>query len=156
MSFFSKIKQWLGMGTVSVQVQCPPSFSVSAGTISGTVTVTGKSDQVVDSIEVKLEEEFTTGRGDDKETKTYTLGQVKLPGFEIKTGESKTVEFTLPFAYSKTNAEELAEKGGALGGLGKMAKFANAEKSVFEVRATADVKGAALDPDHKVQVQKAS
>lgn len=152
MGFFGKIKQKLGIGTVSVKVSGPATFNVSDSEIKGTVTVTGKSDQVIESVKIEFEENYTTGRGDDKETKEIKLGEVKLPGFEIKTGEVKTIDFSVPFTYSKSSNEQMAEKGGLVGGLGKMGSFVGGEKSTFQLTATVDVKGAALDPNDIVEV----
>lgn len=147
MGFFGKIKQMLGIGTVKVQIETSPSFSVEAGVINGKLNITGKSDQEILSFEVKLEEVYSTGSGDNKTSKTYTLGTIKLPGKTIKGGEVINVDFSLPFSYSKSTNEQMSEKGGIVGGLGKLGKLANNEKSTFQIVATADVKGATFDPN---------
>lgn len=147
MSFFGKIKQFLGIGTVKVTLNAPGTFKTEDGKIDGSLNLVAKSDQVVESLVIRLDEEFTTGRGDDKKTKTYEIGKVKLPGFEMKAGETKDVPFSLAFSYAKTSNEELAEKGGVMGGLGKLGSFASGEKSEFKIVATCDVKGASLDPN---------
>jgi hypothetical protein len=155
MGFLAKIKQFLGIGTVSVKVTGPSSFNADDSELKGTVVVTGKSDQTIEHVEVVFEEKFTTGRGDDAKTKEFKLGVVKLGGFSIKAGETKTVEYVLPFSYAKTSNEELAEKGGVMGGLGKLGSFASGEKSEFSITATVDVKGATFDPNDIIQVKKA-
>lgn len=147
MSIFSKIKQFLGIGTVKVTLNTPGTFKTEDGLIEGTVVLDAKSDQIVESLVVKLEEEFTTGRGDDAKTKTFTLGTFKEAGFTMKAGESKTVAFKLEYNYGKSDNEALAEKGGVMGGLGKLGAMASGEKSVFKLIATCDVKGASLDPN---------
>lgn len=112
--------------------------------------MTTKSEQTIVSMEVKVIEEFTQGRGDDKTTKEYTLGTVKIPGeFVIKPGETKEVPFSVNFELLKTSNDELKEKGGVVGALGSMAKFANAEKSAYFVEAEVDVKSSVLDPSDK-------
>jgi hypothetical protein len=155
MGFIAKIKQFLGLGTVSVKVSGPSSFSPDDSEIKGTVVVTGKSDQIIEHVEVEFEEKFTTGRGDDAKTKEFKLGSVKLGGFNIKAGETKTIDYVLPFSYAKTSNEELAEKGGVMGGLGKLGSFAAGEKSEFSITATVDVKGATFDPNDIIQIKKA-
>lgn len=155
MGFFGKIKQMLGIGTVSVKVSGPANFKVDDPEIKGSVTITGKSDQVIESLTVKFEETWSTGSGDNKTTKEFTLGEKKYPGFEIKTGEVKTVEFSVPFTYSKSSNDRMAEQGGIVGGLGKIGKFMDSEKSTFQIIATADVKGAKLDPNDVVTVKRA-
>ena len=89
-----------------------------------------------------------------KSEKEFELGEIKVPcNFTIQPGETKEVPFIVPFALVKSNAESLAEKGGALGTLGKLGKFANNEKSSYFVDAEADVKAAALDPSDKKEIK---
>lgn len=154
MGFFQTIKNKLGIGGVKVNLQVPGQVAKSAGVVEGKVVLTSKSDQEVVTITVKMIEEFTTGRGDDKKTKEYTLGETKISqGFAIKSGETKEVTFSLPFSILKSNNDELIEKGGALGALGKVSAFASNEKSEYFVIAEADVKSAALDPDDKKAIK---
>jgi hypothetical protein len=49
----------------------------------------------------------------------------------------------------------MAEQGGIVGGLGKIGKFMDSEKWTFQIIATADVKGAKLDPNDVVTVKRA-
>lgn len=49
-----------------------------------------------------------------------------MTGFAIKAGEKK-VYFTIPFSYSKSASESMAEKGGGMGGIGKMSGFMKGE-----------------------------
>lgn len=147
MSFFSKIKQAMGIGTISVKLNVPGQLSAADGQLKGSLLLTAKSDQKVKKIEVKLEEEQTTGRGDNKKVKTYTIGSWNDNSlFDMKEGETKTVEFEFPVQVYKSSTDQLAEKGGMLGGLGKMAKFADDTRSEFRVHAEVDVDGAKLDP----------
>ena len=154
MGFFGKIKQFFGIGTVKVTATVPGSFSVDDPTISGTVELLAKSDQEVVSVEVKFEEKWSTGRGEEKTTKTFELGKQKFPGFTMKAGETKKIDYTVPFTYSKSSNDRMAENGGIVGGLGKLSKFADAEKSTFHIVATCDVKGATFDPNDVKEVKK--
>jgi hypothetical protein len=147
MSFFAKVKQFFGAGTVKVELSVPAQASKAAGQMGGTVVLNALSDQHVIDLKVTLTEKWSTGRGEDKETKEFELGATKVAAaFDMQTGENRSFEFTLPFQLIKSNADVLKEKGGAMGMLGKAAAFANAEQSTYEVKAVADVKGAALDP----------
>ncbi len=154
MSFFAKIKQFLGIGTVKVTIKAPGTFKTEDGKIEGSLNLVAKSDQIVESLIIRLDEEFTTGRGDDKKTKTYEIGKMKLPGFEMKAGETKDVPFTLDYSYTKTATEALAEKGGVLGGIGKLGNMVSSDKSEFKLWATCDVKGASLDPNDFIEIKR--
>lgn len=154
MGFFQTIKNKLGIGGVSVKLQIPAQAAKSAGKVDGKIILTSKSDQEIVSLKVRFLEEFTTGRGDDKKTKEFELGIVKIPqSFTIKKGETKEIPFSLPFAVIKSDMDELKEKGGALGAIGKLGAFAGGEKSEYFVEADADVKSAALDPSDKKAIK---
>ncbi|MBD2769871.1 sporulation protein [Hymenobacter sp. BT664] len=154
MSFFNKVKQFMGLGTLDVKLQVPPHFRATDSAINGKVLITAKSDQSVLKIELELVEKFETGRGDDKKEQEFTLGSLRLDqAFAMKTGESKTVEFSLPFQMLKSNNDHLKEKGGMLGSLGKMAAWASNEKSEYSFTATVDVQGASFDPSDTVDIK---
>jgi hypothetical protein len=154
MGFFQTIKNKLGIGGVKVALQAPGQVAKSAGTIEGKITLTTKSEQEVVSVKVKIIEEYSTGRGEEKKTKEFTLGETNVSGaFTIKPGETKELSYNLPFSVIKSNNDELKEKGGALGALGKVSSFASNEKSDYYVVANADVKSAALDPSDRKQIK---
>ncbi|MFH0895182.1 MAG: sporulation protein [Bacteroidota bacterium] len=154
MGFFQNVKNKLGIGGVNVSLQVPGQVAKDSGVVEGKITLTSKSEQEIVSYTVKMLEEYTTGRGDEKETKELELGKIKIPeSFIIKPGETKELTFSLPFALIKSNNDELKEKGGALGTLGKLGSFANNEKSKYFVDADVDVKSAALDPSDKKEIR---
>lgn len=155
MGFFQTIKNKLGIGGVKVELIVPGSVEQAAAFITGKVNLTTKSEQELVSLKVTLIEEYTTGRGDDKKTTTLELGHfdLALNNAKIKPGETQTHNFELPFSLIKSSNQSLAEKGGAMGAIGKLGSFANNEKSAYFVKAVADVKSAALDPDDKKPIR---
>ncbi|HET6245420.1 MAG: sporulation protein [Bacteroidetes bacterium] len=153
MSFFSKIKDTLGIGGVKIMLQLSPQHPKTDGVINGKINFSTKSEKTIQSFQVILIEEYVTGRGDNKQTKEFELGSlVKNQAFEIKPGDSIEISFDLPYNTIKSNNDSLKEKGGALGALGKMASFADNEKSRYFIKAIADVKGVDLDPDDKKEI----
>jgi hypothetical protein len=154
MAFFSKVKQFFGAGTIKVELSAPPQVAKTAGHLPGRIALTALSDQHVLDVTVKLVERWSTGRGEEKTEKEFELGKVTVAqAFDMKQGESRSFEFVLPFQPIKSNADQLMERGGALGMLGKAGAFAAAEKSTYKVSAIADVKGAALDPSDDKNIQ---
>jgi sporulation-control protein spo0M len=148
-SFFGKIKQGLGIGTASVELDLPPFFKKDGESIKGKVTITAKSPQKVKTVIVRMYETYTTGRGEDKKVKEYKLGEVVLfdkAPFELKDAEVKEVDFALPFSMKLSSNQAMAQKDGVLGALGKAAVFASSEKSDYRITVTADLEGVALDP----------
>ncbi len=149
MSFFGKLKQGLGIGTAAIELTVPPQVVGTSGEIRGKLTITGKSDQKVKAIRVRLMETHTTGHGEDRKSREYTLGEAALHSgepFDLKAAEVREFDFVLPFSLAKSSAQALADRGGALGALGKAAVLAGGEKSEFHVRAVADLENVALDP----------
>jgi sporulation-control protein spo0M len=154
MGFFQNVKNKLGIGGVHVELQVPGQVARDSSTLEGKVILTTKSEQEVLTYKVKIFEEYTTGRGDQKKTKTFELGVITNPlNFLIKPGDTKEFTFLLPFSIVKSNNDQLKEKGGALGALGKLASYADNEKSVFFVEAHVDIKAAALDPSDKKEIR---
>lgn len=145
----------MGIGGVKVELQVPGHVSKQEGLLEGKVVLTSKSDQELVNLTVILKEQYTTGRGDDKQEKEYELGKVVIPYNMQPIRSSETIEtpFSLTFRMLKSDNDELKEKGGALGTIGKLGAFANNERSEFFVTAEVDVKSAALDPTDKKDIK---
>lgn len=154
MGFFNKIKNKLGIGGVKISIDVPGQISKEEAKVAGKFTLTTKSDQEIVNMKVSLIEQFTTGRGDDKKTKNFTLGTQSFNDtFSIKIGENKEYSFDFPFVLKQSTSDSLKGKGGALGAIGSMGKFANNEKSEYVVDVSVDVKSAVLDPSEEVDVK---
>ncbi len=153
MGFFAKVKQWLGFVGMDVTLECPQSLANDAQEISGKVTFVGKSDQFVEGINVVFEEKWERGKGEDKKTEVIKLGEVKIPAkYDLKAGESKTVDFALVFKRALSTNQSMAQAGGVIGGLGKLGSMMDSERSTYKVTATIDLKGVALDPSDSKDV----
>lgn len=150
MGFLDTVKGWLNIGGVKVKLlEVNPRVSRSGSQITGKVLLTSKGDKHVLKLVYKFSMQKTTGRGEDKKTKEFTLAQtVWNEPFDVKTGESKTLEFAIPYSLEKS----LKDQSGVLGAVGKFGAFAVGEKEEYFVVAECDVKGTALDPSDKVEV----
>ena len=155
MGFFGKIKQFLGIGTIKMELEMQPTVDLESKLITGKLKVTGKSDQSIKDIELSFDESFSTGKSDAKSTSKLNWGKMTLQGFEIKKDEVKEIEFELPFSYAKSSNEAMADKGGIVGGLGKVGTFLDGEKQKYELTATANVKGVTLPPLVSKELKKA-
>jgi hypothetical protein len=148
MALFAKIKQFFGFVGVKVELSVPEQTPKASGAIPGKIALQAEQSQQIVSLKVSIVEEWSIGRGEEKTEKRFELGEVMVAqDFSIGRGERREFEFTLPFELVKSNQDRLMDKGGALGALGALGKFAGGEKSTFRVIATADVAGAALDPN---------
>ncbi|MEI6312615.1 MAG: sporulation protein [Bacteroidota bacterium] len=154
MSFLSKVKQILGIGTVSVKLDVIPQVHLSSGEIAGTIIIRGKSNQKVKSIEVKLEEESISGKGDLAKSSFFTIGSWRNNElFMIQTNEERKISFQFTFHLQQSATDKLAHPGGVDGGLGKLAYMLSSNRSVFTLKAIVDIEGAKLDPQDFITIQ---
>jgi sporulation-control protein spo0M len=139
MSFFKKIKQGLGIGTAKVELMDVETyFPKDAKEIKGTVILTAKSEQKVKSVKVSLMEKTTTTFGNEtREQKREIQSVLVSEAFDLKSDESRKFPFTMPVDLGGKLSLNLF--GGTL-------EISAGPKPVYEVIATADLEGVALDP----------
>ncbi len=150
MGFFDKIKGWFNIGGVKVKLsEVSPTVSKKGNSIIGKAILTSKSDKQVLGLTYKFNLRKTTGSGEEKKVKDYVVGQsASTEAFEIKAGETKTVDFTIPYSIEKT----LADMGGVLGAIGKVGSFLSGDKLEYTISVAASVKGAAFDTSDSMTV----
>ncbi len=171
MSFFSKIKQGLGIGTLEAKLNVPGQIAGNSGQIEGDFILTAKSDQQIKEVRVKFEMvrkwEETKHRRDSNghdqsyishESRTHELGNFsdKTP-FEMKANEVKTVHFSLPFQMidPRSAADEAIEKGGVsavLGTISKLASNLRNERVEYRVEGHVDLKDVVFDPNDSKEI----
>lgn len=145
MGLFDKAKNFLGVSTVEIELECPRSFSRKRGRVSGTLHLTGLSRQEIKKVQVQLiEEQQSDGDG----TYEDVLGSRVLRDrpFSIDSGEKLSLEFSIPFQLSWSVTGELKSKGGFLGAMGYVKEFLSEDQYAYTLVASADVASAALDP----------
>lgn len=143
---WSRIKQWFGIGGVRFALQVAPSSSKRSGVIQGKLRVSSKTSQVLKGLQLKLEENWQRGGGEEKTRKTFQLGVLALPGFSVQAGETKTLEFALPFQLIKSPEESSRNKPAPRGMLEKLSSFVSAERSDYFLVVSGDVLGTAFGP----------
>ncbi len=148
MSFFGKLKKGLGIGTASVDLEVPERVEKETGQLTGKLRITAKSDQTVKSVKIRLVETRIKGQGSEQKRREYVLGNIEAGGepFQLTGDQNKEIDFTLPFSLNQSGVQAMADRGGALGMLGKAAMRAADERSEFHVKAVVDLEGVALDP----------
>jgi hypothetical protein len=93
---FGTVKQFLGIGGVTVTLEIPAAIEKERGEIMGMVRLTTKSDQHVTRVTVMLVEEV----GDEQKRREIELGCVCFDQpFDMVNGEAKAIAFKLPFQY---------------------------------------------------------
>jgi hypothetical protein len=165
MSFFNKIKQGLGFGTLEAKLNVPVQIAGASGQLEGDFVLTAKSDQQVKEIWVKLEMikywEETKQRRDSNgnmesytshESRSYELGKFsdKTP-FAMKANETRTIHFVVPFQPIATpQASDSTNTGFNLGGIAvtisNVASALRNERTEYKVEGKVDLKDVAFDP----------
>jgi len=144
---FKKIKQFLGIEGVKMQVILPEEIDSRTGVIEGEILFSTMNTQRIATITVKIIEQYTHGRRKEKRTEEYVLGEITIDdAFMVYPEEDVIVEFELPYSKVKSNMDIAADRGGIVGGLARAAKAARGAKSEYHVEATAKVAGTALSP----------
>lgn len=145
-SFFNKIKQAVGIGMVQVSLTAPPEISRNSGVVPIEIILTAPAPQTIQSITIKLVEEFTTWKGEDQETQKVALGQVRHDArFEMRAGETQALRFDLPFNFQLAPSYKIAARSGILGAAGKVLSKLNQDRAAHFIAASIDVQGAARD-----------
>ena len=151
---FGKVKRWLGIEGVKIELVLPEEVSVRSGSLAGKIQFYSMNTQEVKSVRVKLVEKYTRGRGKEKLIDEYLLGDIELvQTIEVPEHEMVEIDFTLPFSLIKSDMDEFGDKNFVYGGLAWAAKRFSSVKSEYRVEAEATVKGTALNPIDKKSIK---
>ncbi|MBK8563774.1 MAG: sporulation protein [Saprospiraceae bacterium] len=151
---FGKVKKWLGIEGVKVELMLPEMVFEEVEAVSGQLVFHSKNQQVVKSVHLKMIEKYSRGRGQEKLVDEYLLGEITLrQRIEVPADEPIAVDFTLPFSLQKSKVDEFGEKNFLTEGLVSLAKKLQAVDSSFRIEAEADVEGTALNPFDKKLVK---
>jgi len=147
---FGKVKKFLGIEGVKVEMEIPESIERLDGRIPGTLTFTSMQAQLVESVTIVLVERYNRGRKKEKLTDEYELGRldIKLDLEVSPEGPSKT-HFELHYELLISEMDELENKNLIYKGLIKSAKWLRNVKSEYRVEAEAKIKGTILSPFDK-------
>lgn len=144
---FGKVKKWLGIEGVKVELILPELAFTEVGAVSGKIRFFTKSTQKVKWVKLVMIEKYTRGRGKDKITDEYVLGEMILEkSFDVPADENIEIGFTLPFQRTESPVENFGKKNILTGGLASVAKVLRNVKSEYRIVAEAKVKGTALNP----------
>ena len=152
---FGKVKKWLGIEGVKLELVLPENFDSSLGQLHGKVRLRSKDASVVEAIHIVLIERYSRGRKDEQRIDEYELGKVVLTeAFDVP-GEGAVVErdFILKFQKMRAPIDEFADRNPLNAGLAWVAKRMRRVKSSFRVEAEAEVRGVALNPFDKKGIE---
>ena len=146
-----KVKQWLGIEGVKLELLLPPDFSPQQGSLSGRVRLSSKHTQTVSAIKIVLVEKYSRGKDASQLVDEYELGRqvvtdlIEVPGG----GVSVEVNFRVVFAPLPAPMDEFGDKNPLFGGIAWAAKKLRGVKSEYRIEAEAQVQGVGLNPFDK-------
>ena len=151
---FGKVKRWLGIEGVKIEMILPDEVSGSSGVIEGKLRFESMHLQTVTKIKITLTEKYIRGRFKNKLTDQYKLGEIELDEkIEVPAHEVILLDFELPFTIVKSDMDELGDKNFVFKKLVDTAKALKNVKSEYYLEAEAEVNGTALSPFDKQQIR---
>jgi len=147
---FGKVKSWLGIEGVKLELSMPEELNYKDGLVTGKIFLSSLNDHKVTSIRIRLIEKYSRGKKDEKLTDEFELGNIELvQDINIPANKKIQLSFELPFSPRKSDMDELQDSNMVMGGIVKAVKWLEGVSSVYRVEATAKVEGVALDPFDK-------
>ncbi|MDX1409508.1 MAG: sporulation protein, partial [Saprospiraceae bacterium] len=108
---FGKVKRWLGIEGVKVELDIPDEVLAGNGSVDGTVRFYSMHDQLVKSINIRMIEKYKRGRRKNKLVDEYILGEIKLEqDIEVPAHEEIAVDFNLPFDLAMSDMDHFQRK----------------------------------------------
>ena len=151
---FKKVKKWLGIEGVKLELVLPEMAFEEVGAVSGKIQFYSQNRQRVKYVKLEMIEKYSRGRGKEKLVDEYVLGEMTIEKeIEVPAEEMVEISFTLPFQITKTAIDEFGEMNIFTGGLSKVAKALQKAKSEFRIEAEAKVDGTALNPFDRKEIQ---
>lgn len=148
-----KLKKVLGIEGVKLELVLDTPVDKKNQKISGELKFTTKTKGKVNSINIKLVEKYSRGRGKSKLVDEYTVAVLEMnDSFEITPEEIIEIPFSMDYEIALSEMDRI-QKGSLLGRpIISLAKFIKRVKSEFSVIAEANVQGTTLNPFDKVLV----
>lgn len=142
-----KMKKWLGIEGVKLELIIPEVVSAKTGEVQGQIRFQSMNPQEVTGIRIIFIERYSRGRGTDKLTDEYELGRTEInKHIEIPSDTILELDFTLPFKIVPSDFEEMGRRNPVASSFVRVAKYISQVKSEYRVEAEAIVKGTALNP----------
>lgn len=149
-----KVKKWLGIEGVKLELILPEEVDADSGEILGSIRFQSLNPQTVTSIKIAFIEKYARGRGKEKLIDEYELGVSEIHQvIEVPAEEAVEVPFQLPFSLVRSNVDDFGKKNFLFGGLALAAKALRGVQSEYRVEAEAQVSGVALNPFDRKAVQ---
>ncbi len=150
---FGKVKRWLGIEGVKIELILPEQVSGKGGVVEGKIRFYTMHTQKVKIIKVTLTEKYTRGRWKNKLADLYKLAEIELiEDIIVPADDPVEVDFELPFSLVKSDMDEIGDKNFVFQNVVNAAKFLKNVKSEYTIEAEAEIEGTALNPFDKKEI----
>ena len=151
---FGKVKKWLGIEGVKVELVIPEEVRRSDEVVKGKLRFYSMNPQTVTRVHLELIERYARGKADDRLVDEYKLGSITLDrNIEIPAGEAVELGFELPFQVSDSRMDQLAASNPIMGGIVKLSKWFSNVSSEYRIEVEANTLGVALHPFDKKTIK---
>lgn len=151
---FGKVKKWLGIEGTKLELIIPEEWPASQQSLPGRIRLYSKNAQVVTSIKFVLIERYNRGRGKEKRSDEYLLGETTIHRrIEVPAEGSAELKFEIPFSIIRSEMDKLEDRNVLARGFVKAVKWMEGVQSQFRVEAEATVEGVALSPFERKEVK---
>ncbi len=151
---FGKVKKWLGIEGVKVELLLPEEVRTADGVVNGKLRFFSMNPQTVNSIHIKMIERYARGRNDDRLVDEYQLGAISLKRtIDIPANQPVELSFSLPFNIQTSRMDDLASDNLLLNPLVKLSKWWSKVSSEYRLEVEANAVGVALNPFDKKNIR---
>ena len=150
---FGKVKRWLGIEGVKIELILPEQVSGDDGVIFGKIRFHTMHTQTVKSIKLILTEKYTRGRWKNKLADLYKIAEIEsVEDIVVPADEPIEIDFELPFSLVKSDMDEIGDKNIVFQKVVNAAKLIKNVKSEYTLEVEAQIEGTALNPFDKKEV----
>jgi hypothetical protein len=144
---FQKVKRWLGIEGVKVEIEMPTYFKQTDKELFGRLKLMSLDNHLIEQIEYKLIERYKRGRGATKLIDEYILGiKVSKEKLILKSSETVYIDFMLPIKPNLSAVEKFGDKNFLAKGLATGVKWLKGAKSEYRLEVRIKVRDIRLDP----------
>ncbi|MBR9919472.1 MAG: sporulation protein [Bacteroidetes bacterium] len=145
-----RVKKWLGIEGVKLELLLPEEIFESDGQLNGRVRLQSIEAHEVKEIRIVMVERYARGRRKDKLVDEYKLGEITIEkSIQVPANGTVELNFSLPFNLVRSDMDDWGKRNPLNGGLLKAMKWMEGVKSEYRIEAEALVKGVALNPFDK-------
>lgn len=149
-----KVKKWLGIEGVRILIVTADSSEGAAGIISGEIHLNSLRKEKVNTIAIRLKEQYQRGRWKEKRISEFVLGEIMMEGpYEVVPDKTCKIPFQLPFEPVLSDMDRIGSRNLFMKGVVTTAKWVKGVESIYWIEAEARVKGTMLDAFSKKFIQ---